>query len=345
MSSTSEEKKLPPTPKKLREARKKGQIARSTDLVSGVSACAGFGCLWWRAGAIEDKWHETVRLIDKLQEQRFTNAVPQALSGLLELSIAAVGPLLAATVAGALLANVLANGGFMFASEPLKPKLERLDPIKGLKRIVSKRSFIELGKTLVKVVLLGASFFLTVIASWKALVYLPVCGLGCLGFVFTEVKLLTGIAAGAFLVGGLADLLIQRWLFLQDMRMTETEAKREKKEQEGNPQVKREHRRLRQESANQAPLGVHRATLILRGAASLIGLRYVRGETGVPVLVCRGEDEAASRLLAEARALRLSIVDDDVLARQLLGKARLGDPVPSQYFESVAKALYAAGLV
>ncbi|MCW2208086.1 type III secretory pathway component EscU [Bradyrhizobium elkanii] len=84
MSGTSEEKKLPPTPKKLRDARKKGQSARSADLVSGVSACAGLSCLWWRAGAIEDKWHETVRLIDKLQEQPFTSAVPQALSGLLD---------------------------------------------------------------------------------------------------------------------------------------------------------------------------------------------------------------------------------------------------------------------
>ncbi|MEY9113262.1 type III secretory pathway component EscU [Bradyrhizobium diazoefficiens] len=65
----------------------------------------------------------------------------------------------------------------------------------------------------------------------------------------------------------------------------------------------------------------------------------------MPVLVCRGEGEAASQLLGEARALRLNIVEDNVLARQLLGKARLGNPVPSQYFESVAKALYAAGLV
>ncbi|MGY3695598.1 type III secretion protein U [Bradyrhizobium sp. USDA 3240] len=345
MSGSSEEKKLPPTPKKLRDARKKGQSARSSDLVSGVSACAGFGCLWWRAGPIEDKWHETVRLIDKVQEQPFTSAVPQALSGLLELSLAAVAPLLACAVAAALLANILANGGFMFASEPLKPKLEKLDPVKGLKRIASKRSLIELGKTLVKVVVLGTSLFLTVMASWKTLVYLPVCGMGCLGFVFTEVKLLTGIAAAAFLVGGLADLLIQRWLFLQDMRMTETEAKRENKEQQGNPQIKREHRRLRQEAANEAPLGVHRATLILRGAATLIGLRYVRGETGVPILVCRGEGDAASQLLHEARALCLRIVDDDILAHQLLGKARLGNPVPTEYFEPVAKALYAAGLV
>ncbi|MGY4567987.1 MULTISPECIES: EscU/YscU/HrcU family type III secretion system export apparatus switch protein [Bradyrhizobium] len=345
MSSTSEEKKLPPTPKKLRDARKKGQSARSSDLVSGVSACAGFSCLWWRAGAIEDKWHETVRLIDKLQEQPFSSAVPQALNGLLELSVAAVGPLLAAAVVAGLLANVLANGGFMFALEPLKPQLEKLDPIKGLKRIASKRSAIELGKTLVKVMLLGTCFFLTVTASWKALVYFPVCGIGCLAIVFSEVKLLAGIAAGAFLVGGLADLLIQRWLFMQEMRMTETEAKRENKEQQGDPQVKGERRRLRQVSANEGPLGVNRANLILRGAAALIGLRYVRGETGVPVLVCRGEGEAASRLLGEARALRLKIVDDDVLTRQLLGKARLGNPVPSQYFESVAKALYAAGLV
>ncbi|MGY3443162.1 MULTISPECIES: EscU/YscU/HrcU family type III secretion system export apparatus switch protein [unclassified Bradyrhizobium] len=345
MSGTSEEKKLPPSPKKLRDARKKGQSARSSDLVSGVSACAGFSCLWWRAGAIEDKWHETVRLIDKLQEQPFTSAVPQALNGLLELSMAAIGPLLAAAVAAALLANVLANGGFMFALEPIKPKLEKLDPIKGLTRLASKRSAVELGKTLVKVVLLGTCFFLTVTASWKALVYLPVCGMGCVGIVFTEVKLLAGIAAGAFLVGGLADLLIQRWLFMQEMRMTETEAKRENKEQQGNPQVKREHRRLRQESANEAPLGVGRANLILSGSTILIGLRYVRGETGVPVVVCRGEGEAALKLLGEARALRLKIVDDEVLASQLLGKAKLGKPVPSQYFESIAKALYAAGLV
>ncbi|UFW92096.1 EscU/YscU/HrcU family type III secretion system export apparatus switch protein (plasmid) [Bradyrhizobium barranii] len=345
MSGTSEEKKLPPTPKKLRDARKKGQSARSSDLVSGVSACAAFGCLWWRAGAIEDKWQETVRLIDRLQEQPFTSAVPEALSGLLQLSIVTVAPLLAAAVMAALLANVVANGGFMFASEPLKPKLEKLDPIKGLKRIVSKRSAIELGKTLVKVVLLGGTLFLTVIASWKALVYLPVCGMGCFGFVFTEIELLTGIAAGAFLTGGLADLLVQRWLFMQDMRMTQTEAKRENKEQQGNPQVKRERRRLRQESANEATLGIHRATLILRGQTVLIGLRYVRGETGVPILVCRGEGQAASQLLGEARAMRLSIVDHDVLARQLLGKARLGNPVPSQYFESVAKALHAVGLV
>ncbi|XSC42303.1 EscU/YscU/HrcU family type III secretion system export apparatus switch protein [Bradyrhizobium sp. RDT10] len=345
MSGSSEEKKLPPTPKKLKDARKKGQSPRSTDLVSAVSVCAGFGCLWLRAGLIETKWYETVRLIDKLQGQPFTSAVQQALGGLIELFLAAVGPFLGAGVAAGILAGVLANGGLNVSFEPLKPKFEKLDPMKGLKRIASKRSLIELSKSLFKVCVLGASLLLTIIASWKALVYLPTCGRGCLNFVFTEIKLLTEIAAGAFLIAGLADLLIQRWLFLQDMRMTETEAKRESKEQQGNPQVKREHRRLRQETANEPPLGVHRATLIVTGQAILIGLRYIRGETGVPIVVCRGEGELASRLLVEAQSLRLSIVQDPALARQLIRNARLGNVVPGKYFEGVARALYSAGLV
>ncbi|MGF6310674.1 type III secretory pathway component EscU [Bradyrhizobium sp. i1.8.4] len=148
----------------------------------------------------------------------------------------------------------------------------------------------------------------------------------------------------AFLISGSADLLIQRWLFLRDMRMTQSEAKRGSKEQDGNPHIKGEHRRLGRESANESPLGDHRAKLILTGRATLIGLRYVRGETGVPVLVCLGEDETALRLLDEAQALRLSIIEDHVLVRQLIRKGAPGKAVPMNCFERVAKAVFAAGL-
>ncbi|OAF03752.1 EscU/YscU/HrcU family type III secretion system export apparatus switch protein [Bradyrhizobium centrolobii] len=344
MNETTEEKELPPTPKKLRDARKKGQSPRTADFVSAVSACVGLGCLWLRAGLIKDEWHQAIRLVDKLQRQPFHIAVERALGGLIELAVATVGPFLGTTVGAAILAGFLANGGLTFSFEPLKPNLEKMDPIKGLKRIATMRSLIELGKTLVKIFVLGASLLLTIIGSWKALVHLPACGMDCFGVVFTEVKLLIGIAVGAFLIGGLTDLLIQRWLFLRDMRMTKTEAKRESKEMQGNPEVKREHRRLREQAANEPPLGIHRATLILVGQAMLVGLRYVRGETGVPVLVCRGEGEAASVLLAKARTLRLCIVQDHVLTRQLIHNAKLGNAVPAQHFEAVARALYTTGL-
>ncbi|WP_027554653.1 EscU/YscU/HrcU family type III secretion system export apparatus switch protein [Bradyrhizobium sp. Cp5.3] len=344
MNDSSEEKKLLPTPKKLRDARKKGQIPRSADFVSALCICAGLGCLCLRASSIQDAWHEAVRLIDNLQGQPFNGAVQQAVVGLIELSMATLMPIIGAAVAAAILASFLATGGLTFSLEPLKPSFDKLNPTKGLKRILSQRSLLELGKSLIKVFVLGATLLSTAVASWRALVYLPLCGLGCFGFIFKEIKVLVEIAAGAFLIGGFIDLLIQRWLFLRDMRMTQSEAKRESKEQQGNPQIKREHRRLRRESAQESPVGIHRATLVVTGPALLAGLRYVRGEAGVPVLVCRGEGERASRLLDRARGLHLSIVEDPILARQLIRKATMGKAVPIEYFERVAKAVFAAGL-
>ncbi|NKL24838.1 EscU/YscU/HrcU family type III secretion system export apparatus switch protein [Rhizobium leguminosarum] len=345
MSDTSEEKKHPPTPRKLNQARKKGQIPSSADFVRAASTCAGLGYLWFKASTIEDKCKEALLLTDKLQDMPFNSAVQQALVLFTELAVSIVGPFLGIIVAAAVLSGLLANRGLVFSFEPMMPKYEKIDPFKGLKRIGSMRSLSELVKTLVKVFVLSAVFLLVVLGMWKTMVYLPICGMGCVGFVFEEVKLLIGIAAGFFLIGGLIDLLVQRGLFLRDMRMTDTEMKRELKDQQGEPKLKRERHRLRNEMASERPLGVHRATLILRGRAVLVGLRYVRGETGVPVLVCRGEGEAVSQLFDEARALRLTIVHDDVLARQLISTMKMGDPVPKMYFEPVAKVLYAAGLV
>ncbi|SJM31920.1 EscU/YscU/HrcU family type III secretion system export apparatus switch protein [Mesorhizobium delmotii] len=344
MSDSSEEKTHAATPKKLDDARKKGQLPRSSDFVRAVGTCAGLGYLWLRGSVIEDKCREALLSVDKLQNLPFDFAVRQALAVLGELTLATVGPLLGTLVAAVLLASLLANGGFVFSLEPMTPNFEKIDPFQGLKRLASARSMVELGKTLFKVFVLGATFSFCLLGMWKTMVYLPVCGMGCVGLVVTGAKLLIGIGAGALLVAGLIDLLLQRALFLREMRMTKTEVTRELKDQQGAPELKSERRRIRDVSADEPPLGVHHATLIFKGTAILIGLRYVRGETGVPVLVCRAEGERASHLLSEARALRLEIVDNDVLAHQLISKTQLGSPVPMQYFEPVARALFAAGL-
>ncbi|RRI01542.1 EscU/YscU/HrcU family type III secretion system export apparatus switch protein [Mesorhizobium tamadayense] len=344
MNETSEEKTHAATPKKLSDARKKGQIPRSADFTRAAATCAGLGYLWLRGGVIVDKCHEALLLTDKLQNLPFDVAVRQALILLIELTLTTVGPLLGTLVAAVILAGLLANGGFVFSLESMKFNLEKIDPFQGLKRLASVRSVVEVGKTLLKVLVLSAAFSLSLLGMSKTMVYLPVCGMGCLGIMFTEAKLLIGIGAGALVVGGLIDLLLQRALFLREVRMTKTEVTRESKEQEGTPELKGERRRIRDEAAGEPPLGVHRATLIFTGGAILVGLRYVRGETGVPVLVCRAEGEPASVMFSEAQALRIKIIDDHVLARQLISTTRLGNAVPMQYFEPVARALFAAGL-
>ncbi|NRQ19052.1 EscU/YscU/HrcU family type III secretion system export apparatus switch protein [Ensifer sesbaniae] len=345
MSDTSEEKTHAATPHKLNEARKKGQIAHSSDFVRAVATCAGFGYLWLRGSVIQDKCQEALLVVDNLQNLPFNLAVRQALVLLIELTFETVGPLLGTLVAAVILAGLIANGGFVFSLEPIKPNLEKIDPFEGLKRMASARSAVEAGKTQFKVMVLSTSFLLFLLGTSKTMVYLPICGIGCIGLVFTLVKLLSAIGAAALLVGGLIDLLLQRALFLREMRMTKSEVARQLKEQEGTPELKSERRRLREESAHDPPLGVHRATLVVRGKGILVGLRYVRGESGVPVLVCRAAGEAASELLNEARALRVYVVDDHALAHQLISTTKLSEAVPAQCFESVAKALFAAGVV
>ncbi|RWB27330.1 EscU/YscU/HrcU family type III secretion system export apparatus switch protein [Mesorhizobium sp.] len=344
MSDTSEEKTHAASPKKLSEARKKGQLPRSSDFVRAVGTCAGLGYLWLRGSVIEDKCREALLLATKLQSLPFDTAVPQALVVLVQLTVAAVGPLLGTLVAAVILASLLANGGFVFSLEPMKLSFKKIDPFEGLKRLGSARSMVEVCKTMFKVLVLSATFSIVVLGMWKTMVPLPICGMGCVGLIFMETKLLMGIGAGALLVGGLIDLLLQRALYLREMRMTNTEVTRESKDQQGAPELKGEQRRIREEAADEPALGVHRATLVLTGRAVLIGLRYVRGETGVPFLVCRAEGERVSHVLSEARALRLTIVHDHVLARQLISTTKLGHAVPMQYFQPVAKAFFAAGL-
>ncbi|WP_027038899.1 EscU/YscU/HrcU family type III secretion system export apparatus switch protein [Mesorhizobium ciceri] len=345
MSDSSEEKTHAASAHKLDEARKKGQIAHSSDFVRAAASCAALGYIWLRGSVIQDKCHEALLLVDNLQNLPFHTAVRQALVLLIELTVDTVGPLLGTLIAAVVVAAIIANGGFVFSLEPMKFKFEKIDPFQGLKRMASARSAVEVGKTLFKVAVLSTTFFLFILGTWKTMIYLPICGTGCIGLVFTQAKLLSMIGAAALLVGGLVDLLVQRALFLREMRMTMTEVKHEFKDQEGTPELKRERRRLREESAHEPPLGVHRANLVVRGNAILVGLRYVRSEFGVPMMVCRAEGEAASSMSTEARALRIHIVDDDVLAHQLISKTKLGNAVPAQCFAPVAKILYTAGLV
>ncbi|MBQ0820134.1 MULTISPECIES: EscU/YscU/HrcU family type III secretion system export apparatus switch protein [Microvirga] len=345
MSESSEEKKHAASSRKLNEARRRGQIARSSDFVRAAATCGGLGYIWFRGSEIQAKCHEALLLVDKLQSLPFSIAVWQALILLIELTLETVGPLLGTLIAAVILAGLINNGGFVFSLEAMTLNLEKINPFDGLKRMASARSAVEVGKTIVKAIVLSVIFLLFLLGTWKTMVYLPICGVGCISLVFTQAKLLSQIGAGTLLVGGLIDLLVQRALFLREMRMTRTEVMREFKDQEGTPELKTERRRLWNEAAHEPSLGVHRATLLLAGKAVLVGLRYVRGEIGVPILVCRAEGEAAPKMLREARRLRVHIRRDDVLTRQLISATKLGEAIPAQYFAPVAKALYSAGLV
>lgn len=136
--------------------------------------------------------------------------------------------------------------------------------------------------------------------------------------------------------------MLQRWLFLRDQRMTKTEFKRERKDMEGDPILRQELARQRREFAQGStmPLGIKHATvLIAEGQSAVIGLRYVKGETPVPTLVCKGRNDRAVQLVAQARQLYIPVVDEPALAQTLLETGKLGDYVDQAHFHDVAAVL------
>ncbi|WP_205919892.1 EscU/YscU/HrcU family type III secretion system export apparatus switch protein, partial [Pseudomonas viridiflava] len=173
-------------------------------------------------------------------------------------------------------------------------------------------------------------------------------GAGCIESTFYLVlKPLVFTVLAAFLLVGAVDVLMQRWLFGRDMKMSRSEQKRERKDVDGDPLIKRERQRQRREmQALATKLGLGRASLMIGiGGNWVVGVRYVRGETPVPVVVCRGSPEESAQLLAQAAPLGIAVWADAGLAEQIAKRSVAGDPVPENTFQAVADALVAHRLI
>ena len=195
--------------------------------------------------------------------------------------------------------------------------------------------------------LLSAAAIVLVLFGLETLVKGPVCGPECIAFSFgSMVKPLFIAFALIFLLFALFDVGLQRWLFLRDQRMTKTEFKRERKDMEGDPMLRQERMRQRREFADGStmPIGIKNATvLIADGQSSVVGLRYVKGETPVPALVCKGRNDRAIQLVATARQLYLPVVEEPELTKALLKNGNLGEFVDQAYFHQVAAVLIQTG--
>lgn len=348
MSDSSEEKSQPATDKKLREARKKGQVSKSQDLVSGMVILFCTLCISIMVPKAQAQITALLDLIALIYIEPFHSVWPRVLDTAEQLLINLTLPVVAVTVGTVILTNIITMRGVVFSVEPLKPDIKRINPSEGFKRIFSMRSFVEFLKGVVKVVLLGLAFYVVGRMALQALMESSRCGAGCIESTFYLVlKPLVFTVLAAFLLVGAADVLMQRWLFGRDMKMTLSEQKRERKDSDGDPMIKQERQRQRREmQALATKLGVNRASLMVGSAGGwVVGIRYVRGETPVPVVVCKAEFEEAAQMLAQASGLGIAHSLDSVLANEIARRAVPGDPVPDNTFQAVADILVAARLI
>lgn len=345
MGGSSEDKSLPASAKKLRDARKKGQVAKSKDFVSATVTLAAIGFVVMQWDSIAARFTALIDRAGELSDKPLAVALPVMTSQIAETMATIVGMLLLFLVLAAMLSSVISTGGLVLSLDPLLPKLQKLNPAEGVKKIISVKGLIEVVKSLFKLVLVGVVGFAIIRSSLQGLVDLPSCGLGCTGYALRG-SMLPLAAAGCviFLVFGAGDMFLQRWLFMRDQRMSHTEKKNEHKNSEGNPLIKGAHKRERREAANKRA-GLNQATFLLTGARIAVAMRYSSADTRVPMPVARAEADDVTRFVQDGRRLKLPVLHDPDIARALFEKVAIGHTIPRELFQPVIMCMKRLGML
>lgn len=320
---SSEEKTLPPTQRKLRKAREKGQVVTSRETLASLTTLAVLLYLFARRGAI---WRD-LRALFALETPPGL-AFPQELAlkarMALDLAVGLVAPVLVLVIALTVLMGMAISGGPVFSAQALTPDFGKLSPAKGAKKMFGRSAWMRLLMHVVRILAVGALLAVLLGGQIGALLPAPPCGIDCAARITERmiVPLLVGLTA-ILVVAGLLDYLVQRAEFLREQRMSVTEMKREWKDQEGDPQLKGQLRADRRE-AIERPVGLSEATVLIRaGTREIVGLRYVEGETPAPRLVFRARGPEAVARAARNRA-ELT-VREDAEAVALLARLAIGD--------------------
>lgn len=345
MSEGSEEKTQDASSRKLTKLRGQGQLAQYRDASNALSYLIGVGLILAALPVL-------ARFMSSYFDAVIAEVPNATLPGISALLIEGVtdamtylGSVLIILVLIAFVIGIVLNGGFIFSLDPISPKLSNIDPIGGFKRIFGKRAFIELAKSVVKLVAIAAVMWVFFNFATGELVRLPQCSFDCLvSVILMLLRWVLLLSAVLFLVLGILDIPLQSQLFLDQQKMTRTEAKNENKDMNMSSEVQREMRRIRNEAANSEPpkRGLKHVTLIVRSTDELMGFHYIPGETGVPVYCYREIGIMSDQTRAQIDERDIPVLTDDTILSQLSRGIRLGSSVPSDKFSLVAEVIYRA---
>lgn len=331
-----------PTDKKRRDARNKGQVARSQELNAAFVLLAGFF-------AIRLLWEDIYTDIADYSAYIFANLATTTVSaesamqiflGIVELLAKTAFPImLGITIIG--LGINFYQVGLVISTEKLEPKLDNLNPINGFGRIFSKRSLVEMIKSLFKILIIG--FFL----YWylkDEIPFTPYFIFYDLPYSLAEIadKIFTMAfqVIGVIIVLGIADYAYQIWQTTQDLKMTKQEVKDEYKQTEGDPQIKGKIRqKQRQMAMSRMMQEVPKADVIVTNPTHFaVALLYEQGMSA-PKVIAKGQDLVAQRIKDIARENNVAIVENKPLARALFDTVEIGGFVPEALYKAVAEVL------
>lgn len=344
MAEQEQDRSEEATPHKREEARKKGSVARSQDVLASAAALALLAALATLGPRLVRQCLSIFStLLSRADEWSFAqDSLAVWLRELVMALMRAVAPLWLLLALAAILAG-MAQAGLVFSTEPLKPDWQKLNPVEGFKRLFTMRSLFEAAKSSLKFV-----FFSLVL-------YEVVCSL------LPDWLLLTGAGAGqvaaatadaamrvlrymllAMLLAAAADWLFVRRTLSKKLRMSKREVKEEYKRREGDPRIKSKLKEIRLQflQKTQAMSRVKEADVLVVNPTHLaLAIQYRRGEMAAPRLLAKGAGEMALKMREMARRHGVPILENKALARGLFNDVGVDEWIPENYFGAVAKAL------
>ncbi len=333
------------TPKKREDARKRGQVLKSAEVNTAVMTAANIAALFVFGGSmINGMMNLIVRYFNDVGTQRgsFTAAdmnvvVGQAVWELVKI----VGPLLGVALAAGVVVN-LAQVGFLFSGEGLKPKFSKINPLQGIKRLFSMRSLVEMLKALLKLTIVGVLVYQEYMKNFDKFPGLLNVSIADAAKTIVDICFALAFKAILALVGlGLADYLYQWWEYEKNLKMSKEEVKQEYKQQEGDPLIKSKRReRQRQMSMMRMMQALPKADVVITNPTHYaIALRYNEEENPAPVVLAKGKDLVAKKIKEKARELAVEIVENKPVAQALFVACEIGQSIPDDMFAAVAEIL------
>lgn len=342
-ANESGEKTEEATPKKKSDAKKKGQVAKSKELTSALGLLIITLILSVLGGYIIDSLKET--LIMFLRDYPATSIDNNGLKGILITSLIRIGIIFLPVAIPISIMGILANvaqSGKVLTTDPLKPKLEKINPISGFKRMFSMKAVVDLIKNLIIIIIIAYVGYKFILSNYEHVLnfgsYRVEAIIVSLGELMVEI--LSKVTLVMIIIG-IIDFVYQKFQFNKDLKMTKQEIKEEFKQQEGDPVVKGKIKQKQREmSMKRMMQTIPDATVVITNPTHIaVALKYEQNTKSAPIVVAKGQDNIAIKIKEIAKENNVPIIENKPLARLIYSEVELDEEIPYEMYQTVAEIL------
>lgn len=346
MADNDSEKTEQPTGRRIQKAREEGNVAKTRELSAAVTFVATAVFMYFYISTMSDElmrfMRESFMSLTYVLDEKSTMK-------LMVFVIIFMTKILAPVLVMLFVVNIASNimqFGFLFSPKALAVKFDRLDPIKGFGRIFSKRSLVELFKSLFKIFVVGLASFYIIKGKIPTILRLgdsePIDSIMFFLMLMFELFLKIGVLV---LILAIIDFMYQKWQNTEDLKMTKQEVKEEFKQMEGDPLIKQKIRSMQRDMARKRMMSdVPKSDVVVTNPTHFaVALRYRPGEDKAPMVLAKGQRLLALRIREMAKKNGVLIHEDPPLARTLFKTVDIGEEIPENLYKAVAEILALVG--